>query len=479
MGQNGFHLFRFNQNGGGGSSASQMSRGIAAVAKAPTQPIHLAAQCGSLGGIKLLIDADPDCVHVLNADGKGPAWFAAQGGYVDVLRSLITHHVELNTPSHINNQYPIHRAAWSGHKKAVELLLQSGADPDPVDKDGATPLFLAAHRGYHEIVSMILDRDSADKKMDLEVEWEITGRRALHQAAEHGHLETTRLLLAKGAEYDPVDSNGATPLWLAAGKGNADLVRELLKAGAKVDVTPNDDIRQPIHQAARNGHVEVARILLDAGASPTPENDGYDESDLSPFLLACGSGNVELVNLFLDHPEVDVHMTSGNGKGALHLAAEGGNVAVSQVLIDKGCEIEAREEEGRCPLMVAAQYGHLAIVELLMKNNADIDAEEEEGATSLWMAAQEGHASIVKYLLEAGAKQLPTRPSGVRPIHQAAQNGHLACVKELLEHSPEEIDKCSSSGFTALTFASHKDDSNHLAIMKFLVGSGAKVTVGV
>lgn len=130
--------------------------------------------------------------------------------------------------------------------------------------------------------------------------------------------------------------------------------------------------------------------------------------------------------------------------------------------------------------MLAAQEGHLAFLDLLIKNNADIDAEMKDGATSLIIAAQKGHADIVKCLLEAGAKQVSTRPSGGGPIHRAASNGHLGCVKQLLEHSPEEIDKCDSNGFTALALASHMDDSAHFAIMKYLLGKGAKVTtVGV
>lgn len=408
MGQNGFHHVRFNYNGGNGSAASNTSRGIAAVVKAPTQPIHVAVQSGSLRGTKLLIDANPDCVHVLDGENQGPAWFAADGGHADILRLLIAHHVDLETPS--DGHFPIHQAAWRGHEKVVELLLQNGADPDPVNDNGVTPLWLAAQEGYDEIVRMILERDSADKKIDIEAESERTGRRPLHQAAQNGHLRAARLLLAKGAAYDPVDLDGITPLWLAAGKnGNSDLVRELLEAGAKVEVTPYDDISHPIHQAALYGHVEVARILLDAGASPTPKNDGHDDRDLSPFLLACRSGTVELVNLFLKHPGVDVHMTSGTGKGALHLAAEKGDLAVGEILVEGCKDVDIREEDGWSPLMVAARYGHLSFVELLMKNNADIDAEEKEGVTSLWIASQEGHASTVKCLLEAGAKQLPTR----------------------------------------------------------------------
>jgi ankyrin repeat protein len=274
-----------------------------------------------------------------------------------------------------------------------------------------------------------------------------------------------------------MDSDGVTPLWLSAGKsGNEDLIHELLEAGAKVDRTSYEHNRQPIHQAALNGQVEVVRILLDAGVSPTPENDTFDDLEDSPFLLACASGKIEMVNLFLDC-EVDAHMVSKKGKTALHFTAHGGHLTIGRVLIKVGCDVDARDEGGWAAMMIAAHQGHLPFVDLLMENNANIDVATEGGATPILIAAGQGHAGIVQRLLEAGAKQLPTRPSGLRPIHIAAQNGHLDCVKQLLKHSPEEMDKGDSIGFTALTLASHKNDSAHLSVMRYLVSLGSKVIV--
>lgn len=307
LGQNDFQMVQFNRNGDGGSAASQIPRGIAAIVKAPPQPIHMAVQSGSLRNTKLLLDANPGCAHILEGgDDVGPAYLAAKGGYANILALLITYHVNLNVPSRKSNLYPIHLAALFGHKKTVELLLENGADPDPVGNDGVTPLWLAAQGGYDEIVGMILERDSPDKKIDIEVKWKPKECRPLHQAAQNGHLKVSQLLLAKRADYDPVDSQGVTPLWYAARTGNADLIRGLLEAGAKVDVTPYENSIQPIHIAARNGHVEAVRVLLEYGANPTPEKDTLDDSHPSPILHACASGKVEVVNLFLDRG-IDVH----------------------------------------------------------------------------------------------------------------------------------------------------------------------------
>jgi serine/threonine-protein phosphatase 6 regulatory ankyrin repeat subunit B len=428
-----------------------------------------------LRGTKLLLDANPACAHALDKDGISPAWIAAQGGYAAILRLLIAHKVELNVQARDSKRYPIHQAAQAGYTRVVEMILENGADPDPVDNSGVTPLCSAAENGHTEIIKMLLNHNSSSgKKVDIEAESSDGERRPIHQAAQGGHLETVQLLLAKGAKCDPVDAKGVTPLWSASQNGNADVVRALLKAGAKVNVTPYEFDRLPIHQAAQGGHLEVVRALLDFGANPTPEADTFEDSEPSPFLLACSCDNHELVDLFLERG-ADIKTKIRTGKGPIHFAAHGGRVKVGQLLIDKGCNIDAREVDGWTALMLAAQEDHLPFVNLLIDNHANIDSAEKDGATALWIAAQQGHASIVKRLLEAGARQFAAKETGRRPIHQAAQNGHLACVKLLLRHSPGEINEAENDGFTALTMASQKNGPSHLSVMRYLVSQGAKV----
>ncbi|KAK0613559.1 ankyrin repeat-containing domain protein [Immersiella caudata] len=338
--------------------------------------------------------------------------------------------VDVNLADRGDHRYPIHQAAQSGHLKVVETLLEHGADPDPVDDHGITALWSAAQSGHYEIVKMILDRGGVEKPINIETESDSGERRAIHQAAQGGYLSTVELLLAKGAFCDPEDEHGITPFWSAAQNGNADVVHLLLGAGAKMDVAPYTKKLQPIHVASLRGHLEVVRLLLDSGVSPTPEADSFDDSEPSPFLLACTTDNVELARLFLDRG-VDIVNTTAfqSNKGALHFAAHGGHVRVGQFLLDNKCDVDAREAE------------------------AHVDSEKKDGATALWIAAQQGHSKVVKRLLAAGAKQLSTKSSKRQPVHQAAQNGHLACVKLLVKDSPEEISMVERQGFTALTLA--------------------------
>ncbi|KAK0710818.1 ankyrin repeat-containing domain protein, partial [Lasiosphaeris hirsuta] len=125
--------------------------------------------------------------------------------------------------------------------------------------------------------------------------------------------------------------------------------------------------RQPMHQAAQNGNLETVKVLIDAGAKATPEDDSFDTDTPSPFWLACAAGKLDIVELLLK-PEhkANVNFAVGrSGKTALHAAAYGGRTEIARLLLEKGCNIDAKEEDGWTALMIAAQEGHLPFLNLL------------------------------------------------------------------------------------------------------------------
>ncbi|MGD9945469.1 MAG: ankyrin repeat domain-containing protein [Burkholderiaceae bacterium] len=95
------------------------------------------------------------------------------------------------------------------------------------------------------------------------------GETALMLAALHGEPETMKLLIARGAE---VNRPGWTPLHYAASGGHTEIVRYLLEQSAYIDAqSPNRTT--PLMMAARQQHVSTVKLLIEAGADPTPRND--------------------------------------------------------------------------------------------------------------------------------------------------------------------------------------------------------------
>ena len=123
----------------------------------------------------------------------------------------------------------------------------------------------------------------------------------LHGAARRGDLAAVDKLLAAGAQVDAMDG-GASPLYLAAEGGHANVVARLLAAGGdprRQASGPFGSTGTAIHAAARNGHLDVVRLLLDAGVDPNlPDDGGYAGKVLAEqaYLRSVASGRQVAVN---------------------------------------------------------------------------------------------------------------------------------------------------------------------------------------
>ncbi|MDT3669064.1 MAG: ankyrin repeat domain-containing protein [Aromatoleum sp.] len=154
-------------------------------------------------------------------------------------------------------------AARRGDTAQLVQLLNRGVDPNTVDDQGNTLLMLAAREGSGETVAAIL------KFRPKIAQRNATGDSALMLAALKGHADIVDQLLAAGA---PVNNDGWTPLIYAAFEGHLDIVERLLARGAEVDaLSPNKS--NALMVAARNGHLDVVRRLLKTDVNIEQKND--------------------------------------------------------------------------------------------------------------------------------------------------------------------------------------------------------------
>jgi ankyrin repeat protein len=95
-----------------------------------------------------------------------------------------------------------------------------------------------------------------------------------------------------------------------------------------------------------------------------------------------------------------------NDWNAVRLRLEG-DVAVLELLLLDGINVDVRDAEGRTLLHRAAQRGHLDAVELLIRHDADINAVDASGKTPLQRAEGEGHRDVAALLRQHGALTSP------------------------------------------------------------------------
>jgi ankyrin repeat protein len=154
-------------------------------------------------------------------------------------------------------------------------------------------------------------------------------------AAMRGDVERVRSLLREGADVDAAQGDGMTALHWAAERGDVDLADVLLDAGANVAAVTRLGDYAPLHLASKRGHARVVERLLEAGADPETR-------------------------------------TSSGGVAPLHLAAAGGSVEAVRALLDHGTEVDAPEGMWRqTPLMFAAAAGRTDVVRALLEAGAD------------------------------------------------------------------------------------------------------------
>ena len=229
-------------------------------------------------------------------------------------------------------------ALRAGRVEEIEAYLDAGGDPNnSAIADGVPPIVCAAACGHANVVKLLLKRGSAVDAVDP-----ASGRTALHEAAATGQVSLAKIcigfsadiekkVLRLGATMAEAESDEEeedakccagyyTPLQLAAGAKSGDMIRELIAAGARLDVAEASTGDAVMHRAAVSGSVEVVERLLKAGA--------------------------------------DLEASNARGERPLHLAAKNERrLEVVRCLVRLGADPSATDCARRTPLHVAAENG--------------------------------------------------------------------------------------------------------------------------
>lgn len=181
----------------------------------------------------------------------------------------------------------VNRTAFDGDMYQLKSLIRAGADPKKTDYDGRSPLHLAACRGYEDIILLLIHEG-----VEINVK-DNFGNTPLFEAVKNGHDQIASLLVREGASLK-IDDGGSF-LCSAVARGDSDYLKRLLSYG--MDANLKDyDYRTPLHVAASEGLIFMAKLLLEAGASVFTK----DRWGNTPLDEARMSGNKNLIKLLED-----------------------------------------------------------------------------------------------------------------------------------------------------------------------------------
>jgi len=332
----------------------------------------------------------------------------------------------------------LHRAVLSGHEDVVDILIEAGADVNGMSDDFGTPLCLAALRGAHGVVALLLRRRAMASTTTTKLGTALhccvlsfQGRRVTFDALLRAGAPTstqatidTRWLqaicewdgsaqkpLRPPDEFDGCIFHDATPAYIAIRTMQSNLLNCLLPMDLEskfemtflkaADNTSNSSpqvrsvqksrfdmtLPPPRHAYLSSSAMtcDLATVRLLVARRVSLQSDA-DECDITALMIAAGQGSSEIVRLLLDSG-ASVDKSSRARWTALHYAAASGNDLTVRMLCERGASVECRDFEGRTPFLVAADYmppgETYRPLGTLLRANADINACDNEGSTPL------------------------------------------------------------------------------------------------
>lgn len=387
----------------------------------------------------------------MDYSGNSPFYVAVQVGNLEIIKFL----AENNAPTTKGEFSPsllvlaLNSAPDETRNEVINLIikLSSKDDINAVDSSvGLAPITMAAAKDL-SIVKLLQEYGATLQAKEGEASTPMLA------AAESGSIENVQFFLDNGAQLSETNINGETVLHIAIASGNIELVKYLVQQGVSLDTaTPNGNTATLY--ACRS--FEMLQYLVDQGCK-------IHSNTLKELIINC---NVDGVKLVLEKGE-DFNAKDDEGFTPLMAAAEVGAIEIMQLLLDRGAEVNVTNEHGGTPLAGAVNSGTWEVVKLLLDKGASVELGEP---SPLLINKFSRDPQILKALLEHGANPNVKTETGETPLLMAVSRGDEGDVRMLLEHGADvnaELD-----GITPVFYAV---DYQQYEIAKILIEANAKV----
>ena len=412
--------------------------------------------------------------------------------------TLIAQRADVNVPE-VDGTTPLHWAVHHGDLELTQRLIRAGAQVNVKNDYGSTPLAEAAILGRADLLETLLKAGANVESPNAD------GQTALMVVARTGRVDAARLLLTYGAKVNAVERwRGQTALMWAVAQKQPAMVVELVKAGADVNArsTVNNWERQvtaepraiyrpaggltPLLYAAREGCVECARLLVDAGA----EINLADPEKISRLLMAVINGQWDTAQYLITkganpnqwdlwgraplYAAVDLNTIPRGGRPDWPSLDETTPLQVVEMLLAAGANPNAQLKlsppfrnigndrgldgmltTGATPLLRAAKALDAPAIAALLAKGADISLANSRGITPIMAAAglgsvdadtrgfylsddtQQRSIESLKLLIKAGGDINSKDSRGLTPLHEAARWGWNDVVQFLVANGAD------------------------------------------
>lgn len=344
-------------------------------------------------------------------------------------------------------QGAIHVITRKGKVNLIQALVDMGASVSLRNKTGDTSLHIACKYGFLECAEYLLKCDPELKDAQnnqgltplVKAVFRFENAYRYEHAFRFSYMKTIKHLIENHANVNLCPASGITPLHIAAGKGDADLLRLLRSGGANVNsicskgfsplltalcrtrvhtesikllLDSGADVnvctvagRTALHLAVSKSDDRSVQHLLDAGADPNYQ-DNYSKT---PLWIAVHENNIKIVPMLINFGGNVNHFTLPSRESLLALAIQKQFEKMARLLVANGADVNAESALGATPLHRAVEVQSVAMVKLLLLQNCHLDEESNSlrilcPQTPLQLALEVGNLPIIQLLMQAGCK---------------------------------------------------------------------------
>ena len=465
----------------------------ASAARAADDPALVrAARVGDAAAVAALLKQKTD-VNAAAIDGTTALHWAVRGDDTDTVDALIRAGAQVKTASR-HGVTPLYLAADHGNATMIRRLLAAGADANGTDITGETVLMAAVRSGSADAVRAVLDAGAQVNTAEPQV-----GHTALMWSVREDRPALVSLLLARGASLELKTRTGARPAARPPGAGGGSHGVGIVRGGVppQGEQPPTPGGMTALSFAAREGRLEAARLLLDAGA----DVNAREANGISPLVMALTNRHTAVAALLLSRG-ADPNAADWWGRTPLWSAVDMRNLDLDsrtfengverapvleliEALIAKGADVNARVKEfppqrrfmmplgslawvdftGQTPFLRASLSADVPLMKLLLSKGADPNIPTLNGTTALmaaagvnWVIGQTYSESPAMYLeavklcLELGGDVNAVNAMGLAAVHGAANRGSDDII-ELLARNGARLDIKDKEGRTPMTWA--------------------------
>ncbi|MBQ0052425.1 MAG: ankyrin repeat domain-containing protein [Treponema sp.] len=355
----------------------------------------------------------------------------------------------------VDGQSIVHYFVKTRDEKAIKRCIQIGVPLSIKDNKGKTPLSLAF--------------ESADNSTSIRIAAQLILGNAQLVRGDFAYFEdavkTHNMILRF--------HDGQTPLHLATIMGHTGIVDYILNQKTSLrlsDILAAQDISgaTPLHEAVRYGKVDIARLLLAAGA----QVDALDSIGKTPIMLIMPVEAQYTLYATLLQYKANVNQKDMYGDTILHVATMSGSpVNALQLLVNSGAAVNERNKQGVTPIEIAIEHQLKEQVAFYAANGADIYAEDMDGNSPLSKALDCPTPEMLEMLVSE--KNITSKDSsGNTALHIAIKrDAPIEYIKYLIE-AKADVNARNKNGDSVLFITVQK---NRRDVGDLLLDNGADI----